>query len=122
MVHLTREQIIQAPDLKTVEVEVPEWGGSVLMREMNGEERIQFEDAYKRLMADSERSDSDKAIQTMALLVSTMIVDDAGEHVFAPDDAALLAKKSSGVLVRLTAAAKKLSSISEADLDELRKN
>ena len=41
---LTQEQIRAASDLKTEEVYVPEWGGSVLMRGMTGTERDAWED------------------------------------------------------------------------------
>ena len=41
---LSKEQILQADDLKTETVEVPEWGGDVLLRELRGRERDAFEE------------------------------------------------------------------------------
>jgi hypothetical protein len=32
---LKREQILKANDIKTIEVEVPEWGGTVRLRTMS---------------------------------------------------------------------------------------
>ena len=33
---LTREQILEADDLPTESLDVPEWGGEVLIRALNG--------------------------------------------------------------------------------------
>ena len=41
---LTKEQILNADDLKRKEVDVPEWGGTVLLRELTGRERDSFEE------------------------------------------------------------------------------
>jgi len=40
---LNKEQILRADDLKTEEVDVPEWGGSVRVRVLTGTERDAFE-------------------------------------------------------------------------------
>ena len=45
MTILTRDQILQANDLVTETVEVPEWGGSVFVKSLTGVERDQFEAA-----------------------------------------------------------------------------
>ena len=42
-IRLTREAIRIAEDIDTVEVLCPEWGGSVYVRGMTGEERADFE-------------------------------------------------------------------------------
>ena len=40
---LTRDEILGADDLKTESVKVPEWGGTVLVRELTGAERDEWE-------------------------------------------------------------------------------
>ena len=54
MAALTREQVIEANDAETVEIEVPEWGGSILLRSMTGKQRNDYE--FWAL----QRSESDK--------------------------------------------------------------
>ena len=44
MARLSRDQILEADDLKTEEIEVPEWNGSVVVRELRGRERDAFEE------------------------------------------------------------------------------
>src|SRR5258707_11983730 len=41
--HLSRDAILEAKDREVVEVDCPEWGGSVLVRGMSGKERDMFE-------------------------------------------------------------------------------
>ncbi len=43
MALLTREQIAQADDLPTMELKVPEWGGSVLIGTLTSQEHDAFE-------------------------------------------------------------------------------
>ena len=40
---LSRDDILKAEDLTTEEVDVPEWGGTVLVRGLTGRERDEFE-------------------------------------------------------------------------------
>ena len=43
MTYLSRDTILQREDIKTEDVEVPEWGGTVRVRGMSGVERDAFE-------------------------------------------------------------------------------
>ena len=43
MTYLSRDAILQREDIKTEDVEVPEWGGTVRVRGMSGVERDAFE-------------------------------------------------------------------------------
>ena len=42
MALLTKEQINEADDRPTLEIEIPEWGGHVLIRTLSGEQRDNF--------------------------------------------------------------------------------
>ena len=48
---LTRDLILKADDIQTREVEVPEWGGTVLIRALTGTERDAYEAEAYRLWA-----------------------------------------------------------------------
>ena len=43
MTYLSRDAILQREDIKTEDVEVPEWGGTVRVRGMTGVQRDAFE-------------------------------------------------------------------------------
>ena len=45
---LSRDTILAKNDVKVEEVKVPEWGGSVLVRGMSGDQREAFEKAQTR--------------------------------------------------------------------------
>ena len=46
---LSRDAILKVQDIETRELEIPEWGGSVLVRGMTGHERDRYENSlYKQ--------------------------------------------------------------------------
>ena len=73
---LSKEQILQADDLKTEVVEVPEWDGEVLLRELRGRER----DAFEEGSMDKQRNVSMKNMR--ARLVAISAIDEEGERLF----------------------------------------
>lgn len=119
MALLTRDAILAASDLKREEVQVPEWGGSVFVRELTADERDELElSCYK------ERKKTGRPVcnHYRATVVSLSVVDDQGNRIFAPADVPALAKKSASVIDRLVTAAGKLSAITKEDVEELQGN
>lgn len=88
---LSKKAILEAKDIKTKEVDVPEWGGAVCIRVISGADRDVFEQAYSEKKMDAFRT---------RFLVLT-ICDASGERVFTNDEVEALNKKSSKVLTRL---------------------
>lgn len=119
MAILTREQILQAQDLHTEEVAVPEWGGSVLVRGMTGTERDAFEASILEMNGKGSRMDMRNL---RAKLAALCMVDEQGERVFTEKDAGELGKKSATALSRVFEAAQRLSGLTAADVEELQKN
>ena len=117
---LTRDQILEAPDLKTEAVQVPEWGGSVLVRSMNGADRDAFEASMITTLADGTRK-PDMA-NMRAKLVALTVVDEAGNRLFDITDVARLALKSATALERVFIAAQRLNGIGPASEDDAVKN
>jgi hypothetical protein len=109
---LKREQILKANDLKTIEVDVPEWGGSVIVRTMTGEARQNFQESIN--------SPKGKLPKNMleSLVVAT-VVDDSGEPLFEHDDIAELKKKSSIALNRVFEAAAELNGLTDKSIDKI---
>ena len=116
---LTRDQILEAPDLKTEAVQVPEWGGSVLVRSMNGADRDAFEASMITTLPDGTRK-PDMA-NMRAKLVALTVVDEAGNRLFDITDVARLALKSASALERVFNAAQRLNGMgptAEADAEK----
>lgn len=116
---LTRDAILASPDLPTESVAVPEWGGTVMVRGLNGTERDAFEaESYRVRGKDVEIN---RANLRSRLLVRA-IVDDQGKRIFTDDDIAMLGAKSAAALDRVMEVAQRLSGIGNDDVEELAKN
>lgn len=113
---LSKQQILDADDTKTEEVEVPEWGGSVTIQTMTGYARDAFESSI------TGKSGAVNTTNIRAKLAAACLVDEAGELMFTEKDVAKLGKKSAAALERVFAAAQKLNRISDGDVEELAKN
>ena len=117
MTILKREEIFGFKDIKTEVVEVPEWGGSVIVKCMTGSERDEFEQSClsrdgKRLTLDNIR----------AKLICKTVVDEDGNKLFSTADVESLGAKSAVALDRIFTVAQKLSGMTKEDIDELTKN
>ncbi|WP_299231717.1 hypothetical protein [uncultured Halomonas sp.] len=101
---LTRDQILGAADLKTERVDVPEWGGEVIVSEMFGTAR----EEYERIIFDRNgKLVSDKSLR--ACLVAASVVDEEGALLFSKADVDALGRKSSQALHRVYDAALRLN-------------
>lgn len=128
MPYLGREDILEADDIEKREVEVPEWGGTVIVRGLTGEERDDFEAEFAEYDPDSSLIEVEGERQKINLknararLVARCVVDEDGGRVFSDDDVRRLAKKSGKALDRVYDVAQELSGIREADLEEMQEN
>ena len=114
---LTKEQILNADDLKRKEVDVPEWGGTVLLRELTGRERDSFEEGSL------DRKTRDIKMTNMrARLVAMSAIDDLGERLFTQAEANELGGKSAAALNRCFEVSCSLSGITETDVEALEGN
>jgi len=116
---LTKEQILGAMDLKTMDVSVPEWGGTVRVQTMTGAAR----DEYEQSLVRSRGKDKSKNLENVrAQLLAATIVNDQGELVFSAEDVKSLGKKSARAMDRVFEAASKLNALGDADQEELAGN
>lgn len=116
MALLTREDILKAEDLPTVDVEVPEWGGTVRLKALTAAARDRFE-------ASTVETRGNKVKQNLtnlrARLVSLCIVDESGNPMFTQGDVQRLGQKSASALQRLFNKCNEMNGLSEADIEEL---
>jgi len=113
---LDRKAILAAVDLKKEEIEVPEWGGSVLISTMSAAAR----DAFEASIAKVGGGISTQNIR--AKLAVACIVGEDGQPLFTEADLVALGKKSCAALDRVFAASQRLNLVSNSDVENLAKN
>ncbi|MCA8248074.1 phage tail assembly chaperone [Burkholderia multivorans] len=117
---LNRAAILAANDLSTETVEVPEWGGAVILRTMTGTQRDAYEtslmtkDAAGRYTVDTENM--------RAKLVIFTAVDETGTPVFTLDDLGALAGKNAAVIERLFVTAQRINGLAKDAVADAEKN
>ena len=116
---LTKDDILQTQDCQTLEVKVPEWGGSVRVKALSVKER----ETYQELVTSKKKSDG--SFDTKGLTVRFLqlcLVDEQGRPLFAEADLGKLEEKSAAVMDRLLDAARKHNRIGEDLVTESEKN
>lgn len=114
---LSREEILNAQDLKAIEVKVPEWGGSVLVRMMTGTERDHFEREQYELSKIGKLGDNARA-----RLVARVVVGEDNKPIFTSDDVTKLGERSSAALERIVRAASRLNKLDVTEVEQVAKN
>jgi hypothetical protein len=120
MMLLSKDQILEAVDLKSVTVEVPEWGGSVLVRTMTGADRDAFETSMVTVKSDGTRTPDMTNLR--AKLVALTLVDEAGNRMFEVEDIPRLALKSAAALERVFEVAQRVNGLGLKAEDDAVKN
>lgn len=117
--YLGRDAILKASALKTEDVPVPEWGGSVLVRELRGRERDEWEASLTVQRGQQVVPDS---ANMRAKLAARTIVDPDGEPLFTQQDVAALGELSAAALNRVFDVASRLSGLGPAAAEDAGKN
>ncbi|MFF7310561.1 hypothetical protein [Streptomyces sp. NPDC008137] len=119
--YLSAEQILGADDLAYEDVPVPEWGGTVRVRELPGTERDKFEAQFVGKDGASVRAEGLEGFR--ARLAAASIVDADGKQLFrSVAEVKRLGEKSARALQRVCDVATRLSKMSEEDVKELTGN
>ena len=116
---LTRGEILSADDLRSERVKVPEWGGEIIVKALNGEQRDQWEASIVTRQGDDVIIESKNL---RAKLVAICVVDENDKPLFTEADVEALGKKSAAALDRVVDVAKSISKIADGDLDDLGKD
>lgn len=112
MKRLSREDILTSKDLETKEVEVKEWGGSVLVQALSGKKRS---DIMNACMNDKGKMDLNK-------LYPALMVAGCVEPEFKKADAEALNEKNSGAIEKVCKVISALSGINQEDVEDAKKN
>ncbi|MGW7598114.1 hypothetical protein [Streptomyces antimycoticus] len=120
--YLSAEAILGADDLDYEDVPVPEWGGTVRVRELPGTERDKFEAQFVG-GKDGASIRAEGLEGFRARLAAAAIVDADGKPLFrSAAETKRLGEKSANALQRVVDAAMRLSGMGEQDVAELTGN
>lgn len=112
---LTKEQIMAADDMGLLEVQVPQWGGSVYVRVMTVGERDSYENEWM--------VNKHKGVENFrSKFLQRVLCDETGSLLFTANEIDLLAKKSARVITKVWEAAMKHNALTDDDVEELAKN
>jgi hypothetical protein len=116
---LTADQIFAADDQTKKRVEVPEWGGDVLVRALTGTER----DSYEASMS-VQRGDrfEPNPVGARARLVVRAAINANGDRLFQDNQADELGNKNGAVLDRLWDAIAELSGMTSKSVKDAEGN
>lgn len=104
-----RDTILDADDIRTSDLEIPEWGVTVRVKGMSGRERMRLVEATQAKTREHFYSD---------ILISLVVDPDTGEKIFDPADRDRLADKSGAALERIAQEAIRLSGVSVDEAEE----
>lgn len=118
-----KEQILKVEDLPREEVHVDEWDLDVWVRSMTAAERDDYEQS---LLESSGTGRNLKLIPNLqnakAKLVARTLVEENGDRVFTDSEAGQLGGKAASAINKLYEIARRLSGISDTDVEEMVKN
>jgi len=117
---LSRDQILQADDIQKESVNIPQWGGEVWVKGLNGAERDAFEVS---IMEFREGKKPKLVLENMrAKLCAMTVCDENGKRIFKDEDIPALGKKSAKALSLIFDKAQELNGLSDEDVEKLSKN
>lgn len=114
-----RDLILGADDCPTEVVEVPEWGVSVTVKGMSGEQRDAFEASIRKHTPNGDELDPR---DFRAKFVSRVLVDDDGARLFTNEEVKLLSRKSAVALQRIFSVGQRLSGYGDEELADIQGN
>jgi hypothetical protein len=121
---LTRDAILNAEDRVRELVHVPEWGGSVWVRSLEGIERDRLESSFVKYGKVGNRLEADFNVAAQdvvrARLCAMTIVDEEWKNLFTESDILVLTHKNAAALDRVFQVAQRLSGLTERDVEALK--
>lgn len=114
--YLSREAILNAEDLVTEDVEVPEWGGVVCVKTLRGRQRDEFERSTVIRKGNNVRQNMDNF---RAKLIALCVVDEDETPIFTAKDVHGLGLKSAAALERVFEVCTRLNGMTKKDVEDL---
>ena len=118
--YLSKTEILAQDDLKTEDIQIPEWGDAwVRVRTLNASERDHFEASVTQRNGKKITTNLENIRARLCLLC---LVDENGDRLFQEEDTFPLGGKSASALDRIFTVAQRLNGLRDEDVDELAKN
>ena len=117
---LNKNEILSADDRQTLDIKIPEWGGTVRLTVMSGTAR----DAYEASLVKMQEDGSGKRDLTnlRSKLVAACMIDEQGKQLFSIAEVEQLGGKNGAVLNRIYEEANNLNATTEDKVEEVAKN
>jgi hypothetical protein len=109
--YLSKEQIVSATDVKTIDLDIPEWGGTVRVRNLSALEREQF-------IRDIQSKNLDLSKTKIAWVARCLIQED-GNPIFSSTEIELLGNKSAKALDRVVDAIESINALTVESMKEI---
>ena len=124
MTLLNFDDIVASQDKEYQDVDVPEWGGTVRIATMSGEDRDRWELSMMQADDSSERGFKlNFDAYSRVRLVAMCLVDDNFNRIFVTkEQIEKLSQKSGKVMDLLYDVAQRVNGITDEDIDDLEKN
>lgn len=134
MALLTRNQILEAKDIKTKVISVPEWGGDIMIKQLSAKEyndivmnMVNIRKMAAKQLSSKKNADEnlEDAINELAiknqkiLLLIKSIVDENMKPLFTEADLELLYQKNNNVIDRIIA---EIEEFNANSIEETKKN
>ena len=120
---LSAEEILAADDLAEEVVDVPEWVGSVLVRELTGTVRDWYQKSLIEfgMLKPGEEIEMKVRLENASVRLCALSIWDkaAGKPMFGLEKVVQLGEKSGKALDRVYQVAQRLSALSDEDMKEL---
>lgn len=119
---LSREDILaKGSELQVREVEVPEWGGFVRLRELTSSERtrVELSMVQQRQGRGGNQVDMSAYPRLRGRVLARSIVDEANHLLFTEADIEAFAEMGAGPIERLFAVACAMSGLSQQDVESM---
>ncbi len=102
--------------LRTATVAVPEWGRTIILRELTAAENVEYQKSNIRFDGRGNPMGLQKGGADVRLLLRA-VVDEAGRPVFTSEDVPLLQKQPAAIISRLFRKAGELSGFNRDEMD-----
>jgi hypothetical protein len=119
---LTRDEILNADDLRYESVYVDEWGGTVIVKSLTGTERDEMEQSMLKDKGGKNKKPDMDFGNLRSRLVALSVADKDGNKLFGIKDVEALGKKNAAALGKIFTIAQRLSGLGEKELELLEKN
>ena len=117
---LSLTDVLNVEDVWRFEIDLPEWGGKMILQQMTAEGRDAFEQSLLKKTDDGFERDLTNA---RAKLIAACAINEDGTLMFrTADHVKALGQRSAKVMDRIFAKCQEINAISDGDIEELEKN